>query len=202
MDKALNKAPSHQGRFLHKLAFWTIKIMHDNPLLSYFQNPYELLEAAGSQKGQKVLEVGCGPGHFTIPAANIVGKEGLVYAFDVNPCAVESVLAKISKKNLKNVLAMLANASRTGLPAGMIDLAFVFGLPRIAGGLNNLLSEIHRVLKDEGLLAFRISRGSKKTFFAKMDEHGFVCYGDRKGILLFKKKSRSNKAATATINKI
>jgi ubiquinone/menaquinone biosynthesis C-methylase UbiE len=52
--------------------------MHDNPLLPLVRNPYKLLKAAGLEEGQKVIEVGCGPGFFTIPAARIVGDEGHV----------------------------------------------------------------------------------------------------------------------------
>ena len=66
-----------------------ISLMHHNPLLPYFRNPQRLLKAAGLKQGQKVLEVGCGPGFFTIHAAKIVGKEGFVYAVDVHPLAIE-----------------------------------------------------------------------------------------------------------------
>jgi ubiquinone/menaquinone biosynthesis C-methylase UbiE len=188
VEKEVKQKHPHQGRLAHKLAFWTITLMHDNPLLPFFKNPYELLNAAGLKKGQNVVEVGCGPGYFTLPAARIVGKEGFVYAFDVNPFAVESVKKKISKQKLINVLPMLANASNTGLPASTIDLAFVFGLPRIAGGLKNLLSEMHRILKNEGVFAYRTSGGSKKTLFKETEEQGFACCGNRKTSFLFKKR--------------
>jgi ubiquinone/menaquinone biosynthesis C-methylase UbiE len=188
MNEALNQRHRDQGRLIQKLAFWTITLMHDNPLLPYLKNPYKLLKAAGLRTGQKVVEVGCGPGYFTLPAARIVGQEGLLYAVDVNPFAVERVRAEISREKLNNVLPMLKNASNTGLPQGIIDLAFVFGLPYVAGGLKNLLSEMHRVLKPEGVLAFRVSGGSKKTLFREMEEQGFVCGGNRKRVLLFKKR--------------
>ena len=64
--------------------------MHDNPLLPIFRNPHKLLKAAELKPGQKVLEVGCGPGFFTIPAAKLVGKEGFIYAVDVHPLAIKS----------------------------------------------------------------------------------------------------------------
>jgi hypothetical protein len=86
-----------------------------------------------------------------------------------------------------NVLPMLANASNTGLPASTIDLAFVFGLPRIAGGLKNLLSEMRRILKNEAVLAYRTSGGSKKTLFREMRDQEFACGGNWMTIFFFKK---------------
>jgi len=67
-----------------------ISFMHDNPLPPIFRNPYKLLEAAGLKPGQRVLEVRCGSGFFTIPVAKIVGNEGFVHAVDVHPRAIES----------------------------------------------------------------------------------------------------------------
>ena len=61
-----------------------IEIIHDNPIMRRLRNPYKLLKAAGIQKGMKVLEVGCGPGVFTIPAAELVGEERVVYAVDIH----------------------------------------------------------------------------------------------------------------------
>jgi len=144
-------------------AFRIISLMHDNPLLPIFRNPYKLLRAAGLKSGQKVLEVGCGPGFFTIPAAKIVGKEGFVYAVDAHPLAIERVKEKIKKEGIKNIKSILANASDTGLPDRSIDLAFLFGLRYIAGGLENVMSEIHRVLKPGAVLSFEKTRGSAKN---------------------------------------
>jgi len=85
---------SHQGgrrgggeedRHMSHFSFRIIELMHDNRLLPYFRDPYKLLRAAGLEQGQQVLEVGCGPGYFTIPAAEMVGDEGEVYA--VGRCA-------------------------------------------------------------------------------------------------------------------
>jgi SAM-dependent methyltransferase len=40
-----------------------------------------------------------------------------------------------------------------------IDLAFLFGLQYIAGGLENVISEMHRILKPEGVLSFEKKQG-------------------------------------------
>ena len=142
MNNRKGRSASRSSNGTSDFAFWIISLMHDNPLLPMFRNPYRLLEAAGLKQRQKVLEVGCGPGYFTIPAAKMVGHEGFVYAVDVHPRAMERVRRKTEREGMKNVVPILANASRTGLPDHSIDLAFVFGLRHIAGGLEDLAAEL------------------------------------------------------------
>ena len=186
----INKAKVYErdrGAGLHtsSLAFWMISLMHDNPLLPIVRNPYKRLKAAGLKSGQKVLEVGCGPGFFTIPAAKIVGEGGLVYAVDVHPRAIEKVKRKVEREGINNVRPVLTNASNTGLPDQSIDLAFLFGLPYIAGGLGNVISEMHRVLKPEGVLSFEKTRGSERELIEKVERGGFVYSGRQARIFLF-----------------
>ena len=134
MSHTINKR--HQNS---NFAFKIITFMHDNPLLPVIRNPYKILERAGLKPGQNVLEVGCGPGFFTIPAAHIVEETGKVYAVDTHPLAIERVQNKIKKAGLKNVSLIHANASDTGIPDQCIDHAFMFGLPYIVGGLEGVL---------------------------------------------------------------
>ena len=168
-------------------SFRIISLMHDNPLLPIFRNPQRLLKAAGLKPGQKVLEVGCGPGFFTIPAATIVGEEGFVYAVDVHPLAIERVKEKIRRAGIKNVRPILANASNAELPNRSIDLAFIFGLLHVAGGLEDVISEIHRVLKPGGVLSFEKTKGSEKKLIDEVERGGFVYSGRRARIFLFTK---------------
>jgi ubiquinone/menaquinone biosynthesis C-methylase UbiE len=170
------------------IAYWMIRLMHDNPILPLVRNPFKLLNAAGLKKGQKVVEVGCGPGFFTIPAARIVGDEGHVYAVDVHPRAVARVKKKIEKVALTNVTPLCSNASNTGLPGGSVDLAFLFGLRSIAGGLKSVISELHRVIKPGGILSFEKTRGSEGELIKEVEQGGFAYTGKRGRIFLFKKK--------------
>ena len=177
-----------EERYHHsKFVFRIISLMHDNPLLPIFRNPYKLLKAAGLKPGQKVMEVGCGPGFFTIPAAKIVGEEGFVYAVDVHPLAIEKVKEKIEKEGIKNVGPILANASDTGLPDRSIDLAFIFGLRYIAGGLGNVIAEIHRILKPGGVLSFEKTRGSEKKLIEEVERGEFIYSRRQARIFVFTK---------------
>ncbi len=135
--------------------FGIIRFVHE-ALYGVFVNPREWLEETGMAAGQKVLEVGSGPGFFTVPAAEIVGESGLVYALDDNPFAVEYVRLKVEKKGVRNVEVLLADASKTGLPDGVVDMVYLFGVfHALHDQLDSVLNEIHRVLGADGTLSIR-----------------------------------------------
>jgi demethylmenaquinone methyltransferase/2-methoxy-6-polyprenyl-1,4-benzoquinol methylase len=123
-------------------------------LRSRLMDPIRTLRAAGLQPGQTVLEVGCGTGFFTVPAARLVGDEGCVVAMDVLSEFVERTSKKVQDAELANVRVVKRDALDTGLDAGSMDTALLFGvLPYPTLPLNRLLPEMHRVLKPGGTLA-------------------------------------------------
>ena len=135
-----------------RIHFKIMSLVHET-LYGLFRDPYEALNAAGLEPGQKVLEVGCGPGFFTVPAARIVGDKGTVHALDISPLAVERVQQKIEKEGATNVKTILADAARTGLPDQSFDLIFAFGFAHAAGSMENILAELHRLLKPAGIFS-------------------------------------------------
>jgi ubiquinone/menaquinone biosynthesis C-methylase UbiE len=169
------------------LAFWMISLMHDNPLLPHLKNPYRSLEAAELKPGQKVMEVGCGPGFFTIPAAKIVGEKGLIYAIDVNQHAIKRVEEKMRKYGVGNIKPILGNAANSGLQDSSIDLAFIFGLRYIAGGLSNLISEMYRILRSGGILSFEKTTGSDDKLVKEVERAGFAKTEKKGRIFVFSK---------------
>jgi ubiquinone/menaquinone biosynthesis C-methylase UbiE len=134
------------------LSFKMMSFVHET-LYGLFRDPYKALKAAGLKPGQKVLEVGCGPGHFTVPAAEIVGDGGNVLALDVNPLAVAHVQQKIDTQHVANARTLIANAAQTDLPDQSFDLIFLFGVARPIGGIEAIWAELHRLLKPDGTLA-------------------------------------------------
>jgi ubiquinone/menaquinone biosynthesis C-methylase UbiE len=176
--KSKRKAPPD---FVYKMT----ELNHNSKLMAIIRNPYKLLKAAGLKPGLKVLEVGCGPGAFTIPAAEIVGKDGFINTVDIHPLAIKRVKEMIAESGIKNIKPVLTNASNTGLPDREIDLVFMFGMPFVAGGLTNVLTEIYRVLKPGGILSFEKALRLENKLIADIENEGFV-FTDRKGrILLF-----------------
>ena len=120
----------------------------------WLMNPMKTLQGAGIQPGQTVLEVGCGTGFFTIPAAKLIGDEGRLVAMDPSSGFIEHVSKKVQAADIKNVRVVKRDALDTRLETASIDKVLLFGvIPFPLLPLNRLLPEMHRVLKPEGSLA-------------------------------------------------
>jgi demethylmenaquinone methyltransferase/2-methoxy-6-polyprenyl-1,4-benzoquinol methylase len=119
-----------------------------------FFSPMHILSGADIQPGQVVLEVGCGTGYFTLPAARLIGDQGCLVAMDVLPESIEFVSKKAQAANLRNVRVVKGDARDTGLESGSFDTVLLFGvIPAPMLPLTRLLPEMHRVLKAEGILS-------------------------------------------------
>jgi ubiquinone/menaquinone biosynthesis C-methylase UbiE len=170
-----------------RIHFLMISLVHDR-LYRLMVNPYRFLYAAGIKAGQYALEVGCGPGFFTIPAAKTVGKDGGICAIDINPAAVEAVERKARKNGLSNVKVMLADASKTGLPKSVFDAAFLFGVIHDFPNVDEVMREMHRVLKSKGILSVQKSSRSESGLMGIVTENGlFRLKGKSSGIYRFSK---------------
>ena len=117
-------------------------------------DPVKTLRGADIQPGQTILEVGCGTGFFTVPAAKLIGDQGCLVAMDVVSDYIEQVSKKVQTADLKNVRLVKRDALDTGLDAASIDKVLLFGvIPFPSLPLNRLLPEMHRVLKPEGSMS-------------------------------------------------
>ena len=136
------------------LLFKPAGVMMGSRLRQWLMNPAKTLRGADIQPGQAVLEVGCGTGFFTIPAAKLIGDEGCLVAMDALSDFIKQVSKKVQSADLKNVRVVKRDALNTGLGAASFDTALLFGvLPWPALPLNRLLPEMHRVIKPAGHLA-------------------------------------------------
>ena len=120
-------------------------------LRDLFQNPRRSLEKAQLTKGMSVVDYGCGPGSFTIPAAELVGHEGKVFAVDIHPLAISTVQREASRKGLQNVETILVQGYDTGIEASSIDRVLLIDTIHLIEDPDALFREIHRMLKPDGL---------------------------------------------------
>ena len=119
----------------------------------------KLLEHIGIKKKQKVLDFGCGEGNYTIPAARVVGKEGLVYASDKDKRALGQLMCRAKSMDLKNIIRLdTSKGSGIELDNECVDVVLLYDVlhyyyyPR-AEDRRRLLREVYRVLKPHALLS-------------------------------------------------
>jgi ubiquinone/menaquinone biosynthesis C-methylase UbiE len=119
----------------------------------FFKPPMNKIKKSKIEKGDYVLDYGCGPGSYSFAAAEVVGKAGLIYAADIHPIAIEKVRKKVKKKNIANINTILTD-SDTNLDAKSIDVVICFDVMHAIIDKKRLLKEFHRVLKPNGYLSF------------------------------------------------
>jgi SAM-dependent methyltransferase len=103
----------------------------DNPIRRCYMRP--VLDRVGIQRGERVLELGPGPGTFTMEAARRVGPEGRLIA--------------VREAGLTNVETHVADAYHLPLDDESVDRAFlVTVLPEIPDQAR-ALAELRRVLR-------------------------------------------------------
>ena len=118
------------------------------------------LRRAGLKEGQTVLDFGCNKGNYTIPAAQIVGLRGKVYALDKERDALSDLQRKLQKQKHHNVECLEASENeRIPLPAGSIDVVLLYdvlhrGYFPQCHKRRQILRDIHAILKPGGLLSF------------------------------------------------
>jgi ubiquinone/menaquinone biosynthesis C-methylase UbiE len=115
-------------------------------------NANRVLARMGVREGLTALEIGCGPGFFTVPAAKMV-KDGTIYALDIYPMMTEDVEKKVRKSGLVNVRTINAPASSTGLQDESVDLILCIDVLSDVSDMDATLREMHRVLKPDGIVS-------------------------------------------------
>jgi arsenite methyltransferase len=87
--------------------------------------PDEIISALALKAGMRVADLGAGGGYFTLRFARAVGREGKVYAVDINAELLEIIKASVSRAGLRNVVFIHAREDDSLLPEKSVDLIFV-----------------------------------------------------------------------------
>lgn len=89
-------------------------------------NPPQFLRQFGLQPGQTALDLGCGPGFWTLPLAEIVGPTGKVWALDVSQEMLDTLA---EQQPPAHVIPVLGELPEIGLETAVTDFiwsAFVY----------------------------------------------------------------------------
>ncbi len=75
--------------------------MTDNPIRRRYMG--KVLDRVGIRPGERVLELGPGPGAFTVEAARRTGPGGTLVAVDIQPKMIAAVEKRVAEAGLTNV---------------------------------------------------------------------------------------------------
>ncbi|MCD6599638.1 MAG: class I SAM-dependent methyltransferase [Dehalococcoidia bacterium] len=119
----------------------------------------KMLEKIGVNKGQTILDFGCGYGTYTIPAAKIAGEQGKVYALDKDRQVLDELMQKATSAGLKNIRRMQTSGElEIDLVDESVDKVLLFDVFHSYYFLQiadreKLLAEIYRIMKPSASLS-------------------------------------------------
>ncbi len=115
------------------------------------------LREAGLKEGHQVLDLGAGEGHYTIPAAQVVGSKGRVYALDQDRVPLKRLMEEAQKHALKNIFPVQAQAERlsSDWKANAFDVVLIYDMVHFleADERADLYRGVFELLKSGGLLS-------------------------------------------------
>jgi ubiquinone/menaquinone biosynthesis C-methylase UbiE len=153
-----------------------------------------LLKEAGIEPGYCVLDYGCGPGSYIAPLARLVGTLGEVYALDIHPLAIRAVRKTVARKAIMNVKAIESDCN-TGLPDNHVDVILLYDTFHNLCQPDDVLRELHRVLKSDGTLSFSDHHMNEKDILTSVTNKGlFKLLANGKKTYSFSKADQQAKA--------
>lgn len=119
-------------------------------------DPTLVLAEGGLKAGETAADFGCGTvGHFIFPAAVLVGKDGLVYAIDIQKSVLASVQSRAQLMHCGNVRVLWGDIERPNgvrVPNEQFDLSLVINNLSLAHQPAVLAEEVRRATKVDGRL--------------------------------------------------
>lgn len=143
----------------------------DSNIRRWLQNPHKML-APYFKTGMTVLDLGCGPGFFTLEIARLVGKSGHVIAADLQAGMLQRVKDKIAGTELESRISLHQCANdKIGL-AEKVDFVLVFYMAHEVPHQEALFSELSSLLNPQGqiLVVEPPVHVSKKDFEAMINK--------------------------------
>jgi ubiquinone/menaquinone biosynthesis C-methylase UbiE len=115
-----------------------------------------VMEQFGGLSGKIILDIGCGDGHFSVAASELVGNSGKIYSIDVDEPSIISLNNKIKKRDIRNITTMLADFTKgVEIENKSVDICLMVNV--FHGFVVNkeeelVINEIKRLLKYSGKL--------------------------------------------------
>jgi ubiquinone/menaquinone biosynthesis C-methylase UbiE len=150
----------------------------DNRIRRWIQNPRKILKPY-IEEGMTVLDVGCGPGFFSIDMAHMVGASGRVIAVDLQEGMLQKLREKIQGTELgERIILHKTEESRIGI-SEKVDFALLFYVLHELPNQEEFFEELKSISKPKGQALMvepplRVSRTAFEETVRKARDAGFT----------------------------
>ncbi len=142
------------------------------------QNPRAILSPF-VKEGMKVLDIGCGPGFFSIEMARLVGQAGQVISADLQEGMLETLAAKIKGTVLEPRIACVQCGEANINVSEIVDFILAFYMVHEVPDKDSFFKQLKAVLNKQGSLLlvepklFHVSRDDFSSTLKKAEAAGF-----------------------------
>jgi len=161
----------------------------DSKILRWIQDPERIL-GPYIEEGMTVLDMGCGPGFFSIDLARMVGESGRVIASDLQEGMLRKLRKKIQETELeKRIILHKCEEDEIGVSED-VDFVLAFYMIHEISNQAKLFNEIKSLLKPNGQVfivepPFHVSKAAFEETVRIAQNVGFTPVGKPK--VLFSK---------------
>jgi len=132
------------------------------------QSPRRILKPY-VKPGMQVVDLGCGPGVYTLEMAKRVGEQGIVVAADIQDGMLQIVKDKIRNTPLEKIIKLHKTSSDSLNLSIQADFVLAFYVLHEIPGKENLYKELYALLKPGGKILIIEPKGHvKKQEFKEM----------------------------------
>ena len=156
----------------------TIAGILDNRIRRWLQDPLKIL-GPYIKEGMAVLDVGCGPGFFSIELVKMVGKSGRVIASDLQQGMLQRLRKKIQGTELEERFILhKCEKNKIGYYEN-VDFVLAFYVLHEIPNQEDFFNEIKSILKPNGQVfivepPFHVSKNAFEETIKKAGDAGFI----------------------------
>jgi ubiquinone/menaquinone biosynthesis C-methylase UbiE len=150
----------------------------DSRIRRWLQNPRAIL-APYIKVGMTVLDVGCGPGFFSIEIAQMVGDTGKVISADLQDGMLGKLRDKIRGTALEKRISLVKCSGDRINVVDKIDFGLAFYMVHEVPDKQSFFSQLKSILDDDGQILlvepklFHVSRAAFRETIATAERAGF-----------------------------
>jgi len=144
----------------------------------WLEECHEVLWEVGVRGGLTLLDFGCGSGNYTIPAADIVGETGTVYALDKDPWKLNKLMERAHSMGLKNIKKIETSGEVTiPLEDESVDVVLLYDILHnyyfTSNERSELLREVYRISKSNAIISVYPKHIEPNELINAMEEENF-----------------------------